>query len=80
MRLVGVDPEPLFAIGFVVAEVPFEPADLGLALEGQHVGGDPVEEPAVVADDHRTAGEGEERFFEGPQGVDIEVVGRFVEQ
>src|SRR6266496_1283123 len=31
--------------------VPVEPADLGVALEGEHVRGDAVEEPTVVADD-----------------------------
>ena len=44
------------------------------------MGGDAVEEPAVVADDHRAAGEGEERVLEGAQRVDVEVVGRLVEQ
>src|SRR5690606_41514107 len=53
---------------------------LGVPLERQDVGGDPVEEPAVVADDDRAAGEGGERVLQGPQGIDVEVVGRLVEQ
>ena len=60
--------------------MPFEPDDLAVALEGEHVRGDAVEEPAVVADDHDAAGEVQQRFFERPQRVDVEVVGRFVEQ
>ena len=51
-----------------------------VALEGQHVGGDAVEEPAIVADDHGAAGEGLEAVLEGPQRVDVEVVGGLVEQ
>jgi hypothetical protein len=44
------------------------------------VGGDPVEEPAVVADDDRAAGEIEERFFQGAQRVHVEVVRRLVQE
>src|ERR1019366_7636054 len=44
------------------------------------MGGDPVEKPAVVADDHDTPWKAEERIFERAQGVDVEVVGRLVEQ
>ena len=56
MRLVGRGAEAALAVGFVVLVVAFEPLDLALALEGEHVGGDAIEEPPVVADDHRTAG------------------------
>jgi hypothetical protein len=44
------------------------------------VRGDAVEEPAVVADDDGAAGEVEQRLLERPQRVDVEVVGRLVEQ
>jgi hypothetical protein len=44
------------------------------------VGGDAVEEPAVVADDHGAAGEVLQRLFQGAHGVDVQVVGRLVEQ
>jgi hypothetical protein len=46
----------------------------------EDVGGDAVEEPAIVADDDGAAGEGEQRVLEVAQGVDVEVVGRLVEQ
>ena len=39
-----------------------------------------VEEPAIVGDDHRAAGEREQRLLERAQRVDVEVVGRLVEQ
>ncbi len=44
------------------------------------MGGDAVEEPAVVGDDDGAAGEGEQRLLERAQRVDVEVVGRLVEQ
>ena len=68
------------AVRFVVFVVSFEPDRPALALEGQHVGGDAVEEPAVVADHHRASGEGDERVLERAERVHVEVVGRFVEQ
>ena len=40
----------------------------------------PVEEEAVVADDHRAAGERFERLLERAQRLDVEIVGRLVEQ
>ena len=40
----------------------------------------PIEEPAVVADDHCTPGKRQQRLFERAQRVDVEVVGRFVQE
>ena len=62
------------------AEVAFEKRHLAVAFEGQDVGGDAVEEPAVVADDDGAAGEVFQRFFERAQGVDVQVVGGLVQQ
>ena len=42
--------------------------------------GDAVEEPAVVRRHERAAREFEERFFQGAQGFDVEVVRRFVKE
>ena len=44
------------------------------------MGRDPVEEPPVVADHDDAAGEPQERLLEGAQRIDVEIVGRFVEQ
>ena len=52
-------PRRLLALGLVVGEVALEPAHLGVALEREHVGGDAVEEPAVVADHDGAARERE---------------------
>ena len=43
-------------------------------------GGDAIEEPAIVADDHRAAGVILQRILKGAQGIHVEIVGRFVEQ
>src|SRR5215813_1610567 len=53
----GVDPQSALLVFLVVLKVALEPFDVAVVLEGQDVGGDAVEEPAVVADDHRAAGE-----------------------
>ena len=78
--LVGLDAQTLLAIRLVVAEVALPPTHLGVTLEGQDVGGDAVEEPAVVADDQDAPGKAQQGLFQGTQGIDIEVVGRLVEQ
>src|SRR5205809_6041553 len=76
----AVGAQPAFLVLFVGREVALEPFDLAVALEGQDVGRQPVEEPAVVGDDHRTAGELLQRLLEVLQGLDVQVVGRLVEQ
>ena len=38
-----------------------------------------VEEPAVMADDNRTAAKILQSFFQRPQGVDVQIVGRLIE-
>ena len=73
-------PELAVAELLVLGEVALEPADLAVALEREHVRRDPVEEPAIVADDDGAAGERLEAGLERPERVDVEVVGRFVEQ
>src|SRR5262245_7516364 len=57
VRLVGRAAELLVAPLLVLAEVALEPAHLAVALERQNVGGDAVQEPAVVADHHDAARE-----------------------
>src|SRR5712692_5727858 len=67
----------LLLVRLVVA---LEPAHAAVALEHQHVRGDAVEEPAVVADNDDAAREIEERVLERAQRVDIEIVRRLVEE
>src|SRR5436190_332296 len=78
--LVGRGAELAVPILLVLGEVPLEPADLAVPLEGEYVGGDPVEEPAIVADDDGAAGERFEARLERPERVHVEVVRRLVEK
>src|SRR4051812_15735889 len=80
VRLVGSRAQLLVSPGLVLAEVALEPANLAVALEREHMGGDAVEEPTIVADHDRAPGEGLERVLQRPQCVDVEVVGGLVEQ
>ena len=69
------------ALVFLVGlEIAFEPFDVAVAFEGEDVRRQAIEEEAVVADDHRAAGEVLDRFLERAQRLDVEVVGRLVEQ
>ncbi len=72
--------ETLLLVRFVFLIVAVEERPLGIAFRREDVGGDAVEEPAVVGDDHHAAGEFEQGVFEGAQGFHVEVVGGFVEQ
>src|SRR5579859_1272260 len=67
----------VFLVGL---EVALEPLHVAVALEGQDVGAQAVEEPAVVADHHRAAGELLQGVFQVLQRLDVQVVGRLVEQ
>ena len=80
MGLVGIGAEAAFLIGFVVLKIALEPDHLAIALEGEHVGGDAIEEPAIMADDHGAAGEIEERVFKGAKRIHVKVIGRLVEE
>ena len=53
---------------------------MAVAFEGEHVGGDAVEEEAIVADDHRAAGEILSASSSARKRLDVEIVGRLVEQ
>ena len=80
MRLVGFRTEPAVPVRLVVLVVSLEPHDLAVPLEGEHVRGEAIEEPAVVADDHCAPGKRQQRLLERAQRVDVEVVGRFVQE
>jgi hypothetical protein len=75
MGLVGLGAETAVAIGLVVGVIALEPGHLGIPLEGQDVGGDAVQEPAIVADHHHAAREGEDGLFHGPQCFHVQVFG-----
>src|SRR6185312_10943835 len=80
MRLVGLRAEPALAVGLVIRVIALEPHHLAVALEGENMRRDAVEEPAVMGDDDRAAGEFQQRLFERAQRVDIQIVGRLVQE
>ena len=80
LGLVGFVAEAFLAVRLVILIVAFEPDHLAVALESQHVGRDAVQEPAVVRDDQDAAGKLQQRLLEGAQRLDVQIVGRLVEQ
>src|SRR5659263_783667 len=65
-RLDAQPPDLVLLVGVEVAlETVPRVGSLCGALPGEDVGGDAVEEPAVVGDDHGTAGELEQRVLQG---------------
>ena len=80
MRLVGGGAEAAALIGLISLIIALEPFDMAITLKGQDMRGQTVEEPAIMADDHRAAGEIHQRLFQRPQRIDIKVIGRFIKQ
>lgn len=80
VRLLGGGADAAAPVDFVVLIVAHEPLDVTIALEGQDVRRDSIEEPAIVADHHRAARELEQGLLERTESVDVEVVRRFVEE
>src|SRR6202040_2498665 len=60
--------------------IALEPLDMAVALKGEDMRGDTVQKPAIVADDHGATGKVLQRLLERTQRIDIEIVGRLVEQ
>jgi len=74
------DAEPTLSIGFVFRIVTVEPNHLAVAFEGENMGRNPIEKPAIVGDHHRAAGEVLQCLFKRAQRVHIQIVRRFIEQ
>src|SRR6185437_1523803 len=73
-------PEAFALVGFVLVEVAFVEHPLRVVLGSKDVRRDAIEEPAVVRDHERAAGEFRQGVFERAQRLDIEIVRRLVEQ
>src|SRR5882724_90366 len=80
VRLSGILALALLVILNILLIVAFEPDNLGVALEGEDMCCNAIEEPAIVRNDHRAARERHQRVLEGAQRFDIQVIGRLVEQ
>ena len=64
MRTVCLDPQSLAPLSFINLVIAVAPNDARIPLEGQDVRGHSIQEPTVVADDHRTAAEIEQGLLE----------------
>src|SRR5712672_3408170 len=64
MRLIGLGAQAPVPVSLVIGVIPLEPHDLAVALEGQHVGRDAVEKPAIVRDNDGEARVFKERLLE----------------
>ncbi len=64
LRFVSAGSQAIVALVFVRLEVALAPMDVAIAFERQDVRGQPVEEPAVVAHDDRTANKVLHRLFD----------------
>src|SRR5947208_4703886 len=80
MRPLGLGAEAPAPVCLVIGVIAFEPHDLTVAFKGEDVGRDAIEKPTVMRDDDGAAGIIEQRLFERAQRIDIEIVGRLVEQ
>ena len=80
VRLDGLIAEPALLVFLIVGEVAFEPFDMALALEGQDVRREPIQEEAVMRNHDSAARKIFERRFESAERFRIEIVRRLVEQ
>ena len=64
----------------VLLVVALEPHHLRVALEGEDVRRDAVEEPAIVRDHHGAAGKAQQRLLQRAQRLDVQIVGGLIEQ
>src|SRR3546814_20565028 len=67
------------AVVFVFAVVAFVPDRFSGLLEREDVGGDAIEETAVMRDDHVVARKIDDRFFERPPRFAVQDIGRSFE-
>ena len=57
--------EPSTSVLFVFAIVAGKPQYVTIPFEGKNMRGDAIQKPAVMGDNHRGAGEGLKRIFQG---------------
>ena len=80
MGLIGGDSEAGLSVGLILGIVTFEPGDGAIAFKRQNMGGDPIEEPAIMADHHHRASKIFECLLQCSEGVHIQVIRRFVQK
>ena len=65
---------------FIRLMISLAPMNVSIAFKRQNVRGDPVEEPAVVADDDNAPDVIQNGLLKGSERVDVQVIRRLVEQ
>ena len=73
-------PKPFSTLLFIGLVIAFAPVNVTVTLKRQNVRRDAVQEPAIVAGDDHAADVIHDGFFQRSQCIDIQVIGRFVEQ
>ena len=77
---IGIGTETFMPLLLVDLVISLAPHNGTVRFKGQDVSRDPIEEPAIVAHDHRTAAEVRQTFFKGAQRINVQIVCWFVEQ
>ena len=54
--------------------------DYLVILKGKQMRADPVQEPPVMADHQGAPGKIIDRFFQRPESIDIQVIGRLIKE
>ena len=80
MRIERIGTETANLVLLVILEIAFEPFNMAVALKGENMRGETVEEHTIVADDHSAAGIAFERVFERGKRFGVKIVGRLVEK
>ncbi len=68
------------SISLILGIAPLEPDDGALTFKRQNMGGDPIEEPAVMTDHNHRASKIFDGLLQCSKGVHIEVIRRFVQK
>ena len=80
MGLIGPDALPLAPVLFVGLEVALADVHITISFEGDDVRRQAIEKPAIVRDHHHGACEAGDALLQRSQRVDVEIVGRLVEE
>src|SRR5690606_20914253 len=71
MRDFRLRPEAALLVLLVILIVAFKQLHMAVAFKGKHMGGDTVQEPAIMGDDHGASGKIDERIFERTQRFNV---------
>src|SRR5207253_7932206 len=80
MRPICLNAQAFFALGFVAGVVAFEPDDFTFTFEGEDMGGNPVEKPAIVCYHDGAACKTFQALLQRADRMNVQIVGRLVEE